>query len=191
MILRRDRRVTVVAVNFDPDQPRDERGRWSRVGTAPPTSTADQAPRADTGPPPRSLTHPEFVLGLGRNEAEVKDYVAREGKEYKPAPLPKGVRRGTMKECYRNATMLVLADRSLRYAEGFAQTGGLPGLTFAHAWAVKPDGTVVDNTWDEPERCRYFGVTYDTDKYLSHISETGMYGVAGDKSKEFKGRDLR
>lgn len=57
----------------------------------------------------------------------------------------------TMKQCYSNAQLVVLSDRSgqLHYAEGYAV--GLASIAVQHGW-VTINGKVVDVTWklDEP-----------------------------------------
>lgn len=100
--------------------------------------------------------------------------------------------RGTPKECYKNASLLVLERTDLTYAEGFATTPATqsltkayaddlnkPGLTFQHAWAVDKAGNVVDPTWDHPEKNTYFGVKYERKAYLKYLYTAKIYGVLG------------
>lgn len=97
----------------------------------------------------QSFTSPSFVFGL--NDPEIlpalSKYLETHGQHFTPAPLPEGIDRGPVKECYKNATLLVASNPELSYVEGFGSTAALPGLVFAHAWAVTKAGVVVDPTW--------------------------------------------
>lgn len=131
-----------------------------------------------------SLARPPIILGdIPVRQEAFSAYLEANGQEWKAAPLPKGVRMGVPKECFKNATGLVLKDSSLSYVEGVAYTKKLGDLGFLHAWAVRKDGTVVDNTWRDPENSRYFGVKYDQKKYLAHLWKTKMYGIFGGDSQ--------
>jgi hypothetical protein len=173
---------------FNPDQARDERGRWTDQGS---DSAGESGANADaeatiqqrlSDAQTNPLAHPTMVIG-GSNAPEVLRYVAAYGEEHKAAPLPDGVQRGIPKECYKNASLLVLERSDLTYAEGFAQVGSLPGLTFQHAWAVTKDGTVVDPTWDDPENSKYFGVRYERKAYLQYLYKAKLYGVLGSTTR--------
>ena len=134
-----------------------------------------------------SLSRPMTILGTDLPHHEVSKYLEKNGKEWEAAPLPSDIKMGTPKECYSNATHLILRHPELSYCEGIAYPGDLPSsLGFLHAWAVDKDGKVVDPTFREPEKAKYFGVKYDNDKYLKHIQKTETYGVLGgsDKSAE-------
>ena len=207
---------------FDPDQARDDQGQWTSGGGGSAfikqhvegraiidraRAQADRAPMGDT---PESqdqqrladaqtnvLAHPDMVLGLGQHSAESTRYVAAFGEEHKAAPLPDDVERGTPKECYKNASLLVLEHTELDYAEGFAKSDRTGELTFMHAWGVTKDGAVVDPTWDNPEKGKYFGVRYERSKYLQYLYKAKVYGVLGSTTKNMKqaietgGRKLR
>jgi hypothetical protein len=130
------------------------------------------------------LAHPQFVLGMDNAIGdEITNYVAAYGEEFTPTPLPDDIERGTMKECYRNVTLLVMEHPELTFVEGFGTTKQTGGIAFLHAWAVTKDGKVVDPTWDNPEDNTYFGVKYDRAKYLKHIYKAKFYGVM---SSDFK-----
>ena len=47
----------------------------------------------------------------------------------------------------------MIENPSLFYAEGYAQ---YHGVRLAHVWAVTPEGTVIDPTWETPGDA-YFG----------------------------------
>jgi hypothetical protein len=123
------------------------------------------------------------IGGVPVRQEEFSAYLEKNGQEYKAAKLPDDVERGVPKECFKNASQLVIGRDDLEYVEGIAYPGSLrdSGLGFLHAWAVKKDGTVVDNTWDKPEDAKYFGVKYDRNAYMKHLMKTEMYGVFGGK----------
>jgi DNA topoisomerase-1 len=123
------------------------------------------------------LANPPFVLGM--EDGRAVRYVAAYGEEHMAAPLPDNIERGKLRECYKNASMTVLLNQELDYAEGFATNAKTGSFVFQHAWAVTKDGTVVDSTWDEPEKGQYFGVRYDRDKYLKYLYKAKHYGVLG------------
>jgi hypothetical protein len=129
---------------------------------------------------------PSVILGTNMlGEREVKEYLKKNNaREWKAAPLRKGVQKGPYRQCYENATQVVLSDKELDFVEGYGYTPKTPkGMVFLHAWAVDKDGNVVDPTWDNPEKCTYFGVKYDRAKYLKHIYKTKYYGVLGGTDK--------
>lgn len=144
------------------------------------------------------LANPQAVLGLPSNlRQDPRKYIAAHGQEFNAQPLPADVEPGTPKECYRNASMLVMSRSDLTYAEGFAETHKLPGLAFLHAWAVDRSGNVVDPTWPEPAKAKYFGVKYDRIKYLKALYKQKLFGVLGaggkvaEKAIATDGRALR
>lgn len=62
--------------------------------------------------------------------------------------------------CYSNAARFALAHRGddFIYAEGFALTHVGTDFYLPHAWVVRPDGTVLDPTWDDEPGRAYLGV---------------------------------
>jgi hypothetical protein len=128
-----------------------------------------------------SVSNPAVVLGLDLRQSLVTSYLKQNGAvEKQGSPLPKDVRKGQLGQCYANASKLVLdhGDK-YDYAEGYAQPKGSP-FAYLHGWAVdKKSGQVVDRTWDNPQDAKYYGVTYDRQKYISHIARTGHHGVLG------------
>lgn len=104
-------------------------------------------------------------------------FVLKNGINFEPAPLPKGIRPGVVKECYRNAANLVLGNpRRFIYCEGYA-LGVIPVM---HAWAIDCDCNVVDSTWVK-EPCslgtEYFGVAIKREYLMSMMRKTETYGV--------------
>lgn len=140
-------------------------------------------PRGEGGRFGAGLATPVVLMGGPPvPQTDVSRYMSEHGQAFESAPLPAGVKRGEQGLCYQNATRLIMDDEDLQYAEGVAYKHGLPqDFGFMHAWAVTKDGKVVDNTWPDPEKNRYFGVIYPRDKYLAHIVRTRYYGVLGNE----------
>lgn len=180
VLLEKDR-----AAAFNPDQPRDETGKWSGSGgiatSAAAQATQEQRAAAQTHP----LAHPDFVIG-GSNNPAVHRYVAAYGEAHTPAPLPEGIEQGAPRECYKNASLLVMGHPELTYAEGFAKSDRTGEMVFQHAWAVTKDGVVVDPTWDTPEKNEYFGVRYERAAYLKYLYTAKIYGVLGSTEKNVR-----
>jgi hypothetical protein len=121
---------------------------------------------------------PAHPLGHDFPTDLVAGYLERHGQEWTAQPLPEFYDRGEAHECYRNATHLVMEDRSLRYCEGYVHRAD-SAFHFLHGWAVDADGNVIDPTLDDSEECSYWGVAYATDEYLAYIVRTGHFGVLG------------
>lgn len=130
------------------------------------------------------LAHPPFVLGM--QDSDAIRYVGAYGEAFTSAPLPKDIDRAPFKECYKNVSLLVMQREDLDYAEGFATNHGTGEMVFQHAWAVTKDGTVVDPTWDEPEKAKYFGIRYDRASYLKYLYSAKIYGVLGSTEKNVR-----
>jgi GNAT superfamily N-acetyltransferase len=113
---------------------------------------------------------------------QVHVYLREAATRHEAQPLPAEYERGEPKECYRNATLLMMRNPKLRFAEGIAYAEF--GLPYLHAWCVDPDGKVVDPTWAHPEKCTYTGVIYDRQQYLAHVMKTKVYGVLGGREKD-------
>jgi len=100
------------------------------------------------------------------------------GRAFQPAPkLPNGVKKGVPKQCYANATQIILRQRSklprYRYCEGYA----LPKRLFPmpHAWLIDDQDRVVDVTWPEGEE--YFGVVMQRSFLISEMARSKRYGI--------------
>lgn len=182
-----DPKNPLVTAGFNPDQPRDESGRWTDSSE---TNVSDDKAETDrqqslASAQTNPLAHPDFVIG-GSSNPDVTRYVAAYGQEFKPSKLPPDVERGTPRECYKNASLLVMQRPDLTYAEGFARNKATGELTFQHAWAVDHEGNVVDPTWDNPEESQYFGVKYDRAAYLKYLYKAKIYGVLGSTDKNVR-----
>lgn len=97
----------------------------------------------------------QLVGSNSRNDMEFScayDFVARLGKEYTYAPLPKRVKRMTPQMCFYNAMKLAISKK-LTYVEGYCAIETLP-LAIHHAWCCEPGSNVaIDPT---AEHARYF-----------------------------------
>lgn len=81
------------------------------------------------------------------------------GIEFPVRPLPVGVRRAKMGQCYLNARRLVKRrPEDFTYVEGIALLND-DGIWRGHAWCIDNEGYVVDNTWN-PVGLRYIGVPF-------------------------------
>ncbi|MFD3959603.1 hypothetical protein ACFWRG_34600 [Micromonospora tulbaghiae] len=80
-------------------------------------------------------------------------------RRFTPAPHPKGMIGMPEGACYSNSAQYARdhQDQGLAYAEGFALTAE-DGCYVPHAWTVRPDGTVLDPTWDDDPRRAYIGI---------------------------------
>lgn len=86
--------------------------------------------------------------------------------------LPKGIRQRKKKQCFMNA-LLLAEERGWTYCEGF----GHAIIPTHHAWVIDDKGNIVDPTWDEPEKCFYAGIQFDTDKAIDLCMKSGVYGL--------------
>ncbi|SMH61431.1 hypothetical protein [Azospirillum agricola] len=99
------------------------------------------------------------------------------GRSWEPAALPGGIRRGEPKACYQNAFRLATeCPGRFLYAEGYALDPDYE-IPMPHAWCVTEAGTVLDPTWADAERARYFGVAFDAVTTFRVHEATGSYGV--------------
>jgi len=125
------------------------------------------------------------VVVLGTHDPiGARDYVAKYGTQFKGQKLPEGFAMGQPKNCFENASRIVMDSNfgrggKLNYCEGVCESKDMPGLGFLHAWAVDQKGNVIDNTLKNPENYNYTGVTYNWDEYSQHIADKGYFGVLG------------
>jgi len=83
----------------------------------------------------------------------------------------KAVRLGPLKECYCNS-MRAAAENGWVYVEGIA----LGVIPVQHAWCVRPDGVLIETTWEDPGT-EYFGVPFSMEGLLDIVGRTGFSGV--------------
>lgn len=102
-------------------------------------------------------------------------FIAEYGRDFTPAKLPKGIKRGKPKFCFMNAYRL--ADLTgFDYVEGYAMRPDL-GIAMEHAWVADGSGNATDNTWDDPEKCSYRGVVIPMFMLRPEIIRLNHYGV--------------
>lgn len=92
------------------------------------------------------------------------------------SPLPRGVLRGPIKQCFQNAGELLTADPSLTYCEGYAVLPDI-GLPMLHAWCLTAEGRVVDPTWRDAEQAFYLGLPYQPEFCLAHWSTDAVWDI--------------
>lgn len=110
------------------------------------------------------------------DQSPIAAFILKYGRYFVGEPLPAGIKRGHLQECYANAAMLALKDDpAASYAEGYAYKSDLLS-PFLHAWCVR-DGRVLDNTLHHPEDFDYFGIVISKAKLIENERATGTYGV--------------
>lgn len=121
-----------------------------------------------------------FRVPDGFKFACFEEFVLKNGRYFnKYMPRPKWVKKGIIKECFRNCFNVagVHRDRVI-YCEGYAVGSMIP---VHHAWLVTHDGTVIDPTWHDRgisnEKTQYFGIAFDWQFVLETAMRTKYYGV--------------
>lgn len=112
-------------------------------------------------------------ISLTEGKPSIFKFIKDQGRAWAPGKLPKGVKAGKMKECFKNAFDLARCNPGYIYVEGYANRI-IPCL---HAWCLK-DGVVVDPTWN-PAGNDYYGIPFDIDFVTRTVVENGVYGLLG------------
>jgi hypothetical protein len=123
-----------------------------------------------------SLLQPPPQLSVAR-------FLLEKGQAFTPQKLPKGIEKGQAKLCYANASMMVAADSSLCYAEGYVLSPRTGYFPIEHAWAVDQDGRVIDNTLPSPEANAYYGVSFEAGELMAWLRQSEVYGVFGGRKQ--------
>jgi hypothetical protein len=114
----------------------------------------------------------------------IEEFVLKNGKPMKAdKPFPDHLRKGVVKECFKNAAELAL-ETGWTYCEGYALGTIIPVI---HAWVIDDEGNVIDPTW-EPNgiECReYYGVEIPTDFLLKTILRREKYGVIDNMEENY------
>jgi hypothetical protein len=92
------------------------------------------------------------------------------GRTFGPARVARA--RALPQQCFRNALMRSLADRTLTYCEGYA----LHLIPTHHAWCVDAAGHVIETTWADPGTV-YYGLAFAHDYVADHALATGYPGL--------------
>jgi hypothetical protein len=119
-------------------------------------------------------------------------FLLKHGRAFAPGsgPLPSGVRYSrARKNCYGDATRLMLDRDGFVYVECFGLLGGAP---LQHAWWVDARQGVVDVSWN-PARVghvrEYFGIPFKRAFVCAVISRAGHYGGVLDAAVDAPPRD--
>lgn len=107
----------------------------------------------------------------------MEEFVYRNGRLFKIKPH--NIKRGPMKECYRNAALLSIQDPKYYYVEGYAM-GIIPAM---HAWCIDKDKNVIDPTW--PDGREYFGVVFKESYLFKHMEKYKRYGLIDNWQNEW------
>jgi hypothetical protein len=83
---------------------------------------------------------------------------------------PRGVRKGQLGRCFKNAADLVLRTTGLIYCEGYAECA-IPVL---HAWALDRRGRVIETTWPE-HGLSYYGIAFSRCYLLQALARSNWY----------------
>jgi hypothetical protein len=127
----------------------------------------------------------EAVAGERRDAyTSEADFILKNGRSFESAALPRGVRMGRPRECFRNAATLALRKADIyMYVEGYAVNRWIAMHTVAHAWCINSDNFVVDPTWDEGTE--YFGVPF-RHGYLRRVLKAKRdYGLIDNPEMDF------
>ncbi|MFD8727776.1 hypothetical protein [Streptomyces sp. NPDC059611] len=94
------------------------------------------------------------------------------GRRFTPTPRPEGVVGMPDRLCYSNSAQYATEhpEGGLMYAEGFALTHVGTDFYLPHAWTVRPDGTVLDPTWDDEPGRAYVGIA---------VADSGLWPLDG------------
>lgn len=116
-------------------------------------------------------------------------FILKFGKPYWTDTNSFSGKRGTPKNCYKNAFRLMTSNPEYyTYVEGYVDIGV---LSIEHAWCINPSGIVVDPTLEAPEKAKtivkphgYFGVAFSSDYVFKLAIKTKGYGVLDFNNRE-------
>ncbi|ALG75738.1 hypothetical protein AL072_32910 [Azospirillum thiophilum] len=103
-------------------------------------------------------------------------YLLNHGQSWAPVPLPTSIMHGALSDCFTNAWKTVQTQPDLRYVEGYGYDPDI-GFPIEHAWCIDSAGRVLDLTWRDATRCRYFGAIFPPKAVVQIQALTGVYGV--------------
>lgn len=114
----------------------------------------------------------------------IQRIVISRGKEYTPALLPEGIKRGRPGDCFDWSMIQTLKNKQYRYVEGLAYNPHRPGEWVYHAWLT--DGVhAFDPTWmatdvfaiEKPVPTVYIGIEFDIMEVAKFVKETEYKAV--------------
>lgn len=114
-----------------------------------------------------------IVTLRGEHSPSIEGFVLKYGKRYQAQALPKGIQRGEPKCCFGNAWALARTHPELLYVKGYATNL----ITMLHAWCCEPKGRVIDPTWQNPEKCDYYGIAFRTDFVRPYFRNRKYWGI--------------
>ena len=100
----------------------------------------------------------------------IEDFLLSNGRHMPNGKLPKGLKRGKMKERFLNAFYLA-EKKGYTYCEGFAFSVAFP---MYHAWCMYK-GKVVDPTWTDGKY--YFGVEIPLEQVIRIMFKSKYFAV--------------
>jgi len=121
-----------------------------------------------------------------KKRPSIEKFVLENGRYFKPAPLPRGIPHGDVHNCFENAFLLAVKNKTkFLYCEGYATTGLLPVL---HSWVIDTNGNVIDNTWapdGSNEKMEYFGIAFDWDYITKQFKTMKHFGLINDEKRKW------
>jgi hypothetical protein len=111
------------------------------------------------------------------NKSKFDLWLAEHGRQYMIDEKTYAGRRMQMKQCFTNASRLVVHDRSLTYCEGYVSVYGVP---IHHAWVIDKNDKVRDPTLREDSKipkCEYFGVAFTLEYVTKSMLINEVYGL--------------
>jgi hypothetical protein len=120
------------------------------------------------------------VDAFGRKHAPLAAWILDHGREFAVDARTFKGRRMRAKNCFGNATAMVLRDSSLTYVEGYV-TALIP---IHHAWVMRKDGSIIDPTLSlkglngtARDVDGYFGVPFSFDYLAECLTANRVYGI--------------
>ena len=92
----------------------------------------------------------------------------------------RGVRRGPLRNCFQNASRMVLENPGRWvYCEGYAVRPALGIVVGLHAWLLDAQNgwEVIDVTWRDTAGGAYLGIPFSRDYLARSLAESGVYGL--------------
>lgn len=109
-------------------------------------------------------------------KSPVDKFLVEHGRSFEICEATFNGPRATPKECFKNATLVAMADPGMTYVEGFVTVHGVP---IQHAWNVDADGRLIDRTLDNHDRRieHYFGIPFSTFYVTKALRINRVYGL--------------